>query len=207
MIKRWDVVYIGHPSRNRYWGESDDRPVRTPVCTCTLVTGGDFRLLVDPSFPDADRMASELHRRSGLSFEDIGLVFVTHGHGDHTAGLANFPDATWLAGQSVARDLNASGRLGKEVLDAAEHLPPGVELVPTPGHAAGHCSLRFDCDGQSVAIAGDATITRDFCLDGLSSFGSPTKQERETVRKIRQMADAIVPGHDNWFLSTDRGEK
>ena len=201
MIQRWDVVFIGHPSRNRYWGESDDRAVRTPVCTCTLITGDDFRVLVDPSFSDADRMASELHRRSGLELAEVDFVFMTHGHGDHVAGLSNFPQATWLAGESVARSINASGRYENEVLDAAAHLPPEIDLVSTPGHAEGHCSLRFDCDGQSVVIAGDATITRDFCRDGLASFGAPTEQERETVRRIREMADAIVPGHGNWFLS------
>jgi len=53
---------------------------------------------------------------------------------------------------------------------------------------------------MSVVIAGDATVTREFCLDGLSSFGEPEEQETATVRKLRQMADALVPGHDNWFL-------
>jgi hypothetical protein len=53
---------------------------------------------------------------------------------------------------------------------------------------------------MSVVIAGDATITQEFCRDGLSSFGTPTEQERETVRVLKAMADAMVPGHDNWFL-------
>ncbi len=200
MIKRWDIVYIGHPSRNPYWGEPAGTRARTPVCTCTLITGDGFRLLVDPPIADPDRMAAELHRRSGLTPEEIDLVFVTHAHGDHTAGLHVFSKALWLAGPQVAAALNARGHLDGKVGDASKGLPPDVELVPSPGHAAGHCSLRFDCDGLSVVIAGDATVTREFCLDGLSSFGEPEEEEMRTVHMLRGMADALVPGHDNWFL-------
>jgi glyoxylase-like metal-dependent hydrolase (beta-lactamase superfamily II) len=199
MVKRWDVVVIGSPSRNPYWGESVARPVRTPICTCTLITGDGFRLLVDPSLHDRERMLFALERRSGLGPEGVDLVFVTHPHGDHVAGLECFPDSTWIGAEECAAALNRSGRFSRSVADAARHLPPEVELVPSPGHCSGHHSLRFDCEGKSVVVAGDATLTRDFCRDGLSSFGTPTEQERETVRALTQMADAIVPGHGNWF--------
>jgi glyoxylase-like metal-dependent hydrolase (beta-lactamase superfamily II) len=200
MIRRWDVVVIGHPSRNPYWGESPDRPVRTPVCTCTLVVGDDFRLLVDPSFAEAQQMAYALHRRSGLTPEQVDLVFVTHSHGDHTTGLACFPESCWIAGEECAAAINSAGYLSGTVCDAAGRLPPELELVASPGHCPGHYSLRFYCEGKSVVVAGDATVTRDFCRDALSSFGTPTAQEQETVAKLKDMADAMVPGHDNWFI-------
>ena len=58
MVKRCDVVVIGSPSRNPYWGESDAEPVRTAICTCTLITGDDFRLLVDPSLSGPEQIWS-----------------------------------------------------------------------------------------------------------------------------------------------------
>lgn len=200
MIEHWDVIYIGHPSRNPYWGEPRDEARRTPVCTCTLITGRDFRLLVDPSFADPERMGWELSRRSGLEPDEVEFVFVTHAHGDHTAGLGNFPRATWLAGPGTARALNASGRLSGRVESAEEHLPEGLELLPTPGHTPDICSLLFEADGMTVAVAGDTTVARDFCLEGLSSFGEPTEQEKASVRKLTRRADAVVPGHGNWFV-------
>lgn len=200
MVERWDVVVIGHPSRNPYWGESRDERVRNPVCTCTLITGEDYRLLVDPSYSDPDRMAAELHRRSGLTPDGVDMVFVTHAHGDHTAGLGVFPDAQWLAGPEVAGILNSSGRYEHEVVDAADALPPEVELVSSPGHVRGHCSLRFDCEGLSVVVVGDAILTKGFARDDLSSFGTPDPGELETVARLKAMADALVPGHDNWCL-------
>ena len=90
-VTRWDVVTIGNLSRNRYWGEPDARGVRAVICTCSLVRGSDFRLLVDPSIADAEQMARELDRRTGLNPRDVTAAFVTHEHGDHYAGLAHSP--------------------------------------------------------------------------------------------------------------------
>lgn len=63
---RWDVVTLGNISRNRYWGEADDRPRRAPLCTSTLITVENFHLLVDPSLADAAQMAGELDRRADI---------------------------------------------------------------------------------------------------------------------------------------------
>src|SRR3990172_3672069 len=65
-VKRWDVITIGNLSRNRYWGESDAKGVRAAICTCTLIAGDGFRLLVDPSLVNAADMAKELDRRTGV---------------------------------------------------------------------------------------------------------------------------------------------
>src|SRR3954447_2166299 len=109
MIHRWDIITIGNLSRNRYWGESDDRAYRPAICTCTLITGDGFRLLVDPSLREEERMQAELDRRTGCRLEDVDTVFVTHEHGDHHFGLKHFPHARWLAAPPVARLLNESG--------------------------------------------------------------------------------------------------
>src|SRR5690242_21636596 len=74
-IGRWVVVTMGNLSRNRYWGESDEKVVRSTLCTCTLIQGADFRLLVDPSLANPEEMARELERRTGLKLIDITHVF------------------------------------------------------------------------------------------------------------------------------------
>lgn len=207
MIRRWDIVVIGNLSRNRYWGESEERAVRTPLCTCTLITGAGasqsskgWRLLVDPACEDERAMADALDRRAGLKIDAIDFVFVTHEHGDHHPGLKHFPRAVWLASAESAPAINATDRYGKAVEPAAGRMPEGIELVPTPGHTPGHCSLRFDCDGRSVAVAGDAAMTRDFWLDRRPFFNSADFEEaRRSMRKLADLADVVVPGHDNCF--------
>ena len=201
-VKRWAVVTIGNLSRNRYWGEGDEKGVRSAICSCTLVAGDDFRLLVDPSLPDAEQMAKELDRRTGLKPKDITAAFVTHEHGDHWAGLAHFPEAKWLAGPAVTEILNKGGKLKKPVEGVTGRLFDAADVVPTPGHTKGHHSVRFDCDGLSIVAAGDAIATKDFFRDRRAYFNAVDfEQSARTMDAIAAMADLIVPGHDNYFLS------
>lgn len=204
-VKRWDVVTIGNLSRNRYWGESDATPVRSgSICTCTLVQGEGFRLIADPSLSNADGMARELDRRTGLKLRDITAAFVTHEHADHWYGLAHFPDARWLAAPDVAAALNKTGKLPKPVEAATGRLFESVEVLPTPGHTLSHHSLRFDCEGFSVVIAGDAVATRDFWRERRGYYNCVDFElSAKSMGRIAAVADLVVPGHDNYFLNLD----
>ncbi len=200
-VKRWDVITIGNLSRNRYWGESDDRGVRAAICTCTLVTGRGFRLLVDPSIADAAEMAKELDRRAGVKPQDVTAVFVTHEHGDHVAGIAAFPNARWLASPGVAEVLNKSDKLPRRFEGVGDRLFDAIEVIATPGHTGTHHSLRFDCDGLSIVVAGDAVATRDFFRERRGYFNAVDFElSARTMDSLAAMADIIVPGHDNYFL-------
>jgi len=201
MVRRWDVVTIGNLSRNRYWGESDEKPLRPALCTSTLLTGEGFRLLVDPPLADAEAMAFELFRRTGLRPGAVTAVFVTHGHGDHFAGLGSFSGADWLAAPEVAAELNASGKAAKPVQGASGRLPGAIDVIPTPGHTANHHSLAFECDGRRVVVAGDAVMTRDFWDHRQGYFNSADfDQAAATIDRLAHVADIVVPGHDNYFL-------
>lgn len=200
MVKRWDIVTIGNLSRNRYWGEGEDRARRPALCTSTLILVAGHRLLVDPPIADAQRMAAELDRRTGLTTADIDAVFITHEHGDHHAGLTCFPSAQWCAAPAVAQAINATGRYDKPLQPASGTLFDLIDIVPTPGHTASHHSLRFDCDGLSVVIAGDAVMTRDFWAERRGFFNSAdAAQASRTMESLAHIAGAIIPGHDNWF--------
>jgi glyoxylase-like metal-dependent hydrolase (beta-lactamase superfamily II) len=201
-VKRWDVVTIGNLSRNRYWGESDARGVRSAICTCTVVQGEGFRLIVDPSLSSADEMAKELDRRTGLKLRDLTAAFVTHDHGDHWFGLAHFPEAQWLAAPDVAAALNQTRKLPKPVEAITGRLFDALEIMPTPGHTLSHRSLRFDCDGLSVVIAGDAVPTRDFWRERRGYYNCVDFElSAKTMDTIAGLADLVVPGHDNYFLN------
>ena len=201
-VKRWDVITIGNLSRNRYWGESDAKGVRAAICTCTLITGEGFRLLVDPSLADAADMSRELDRRTGTKPRDITAVFVTHKHGDHFAGIAHFPDAKWLAAPAVAEILNKSGKLPRLVEGAADRLFDAVEVIHTPGHTNAHHGLHFNCVGLSIVIAGDSVATRDFFRERRGYFNAVDFElSARTMDNLAAIADIIVPGHDNYFLA------
>jgi glyoxylase-like metal-dependent hydrolase (beta-lactamase superfamily II) len=203
---RWDVVFIGNLSRNRYWNEADDRPRRSVLSTTTLVSNGDFRLIVDPSISDATRMAAELDRRAGIAPAAIDAVFVTHEHGDHHAGLDAFPDARWLAAPEAAERINGLGRRLKRIEPVEGFIAEGIECIATPGHTNGHHSVLFaDADGYRVVIAGDAVVTRDFWRDARGYFNSSDAGlASDTIKRLGGMVDIVVPGHDNYFICARR---
>lgn len=204
-VKRWDVITIGNLSRNRYWGEADDKGVRSAICTCTLIQGSGFKLLVDPSLENAEAMTCELDRRTGVKPAEIDTVFVTHEHGDHYAGLAHFPGARWCAPAPTAELLNKAQRFAKSVEPASGKLFQCIDIVPAPGHTMGLHALRFDCDGLSVVVAGDAVATRDFWGERRGYYNCVDFElSAKSMEKLARQADIIVPGHDNYFLTRRR---
>lgn len=202
LVTHWDVITIGNLSRNRYWGESDEKPIHSAICTCTVISGKDFHLIVDPSLADEATMLNELTRRTGLTPDKIDVVFITHQHEDHTAGLKHFQKAKWIAGREVASAINKSGTFVKKIEVAGEKLFETIDVISTPGHTPDHKSLRFDYKGLSIVIAGDSVATRDFWDERRSYYNVVNNEEaKATMEKINKMADIIVPGHDNNFFN------
>jgi glyoxylase-like metal-dependent hydrolase (beta-lactamase superfamily II) len=200
-VDRWAIITIGNLSRNRYWGEPDAKPLRSAICTSTLISGRDFHLLVDPSLADRDAVAKELDRRSGLKLDDITAVFVTHEHGDHYAGIGHFQKAAWYAAAPVAEILNGRKIFARAIQPAPTSLFGAVDVIPTPGHTRSHHALRFDCDSRSIVAAGDSVATRDFWRERRSYYNAvDAALAARTMEKLAAIASVIIPGHDNYFL-------
>lgn len=200
-VTHWDVITIGNLSRNRYWGESEEKSLHAVICTTTLISGKDFHVIVDPSLESEEAMAAELKRRSGLTPADINVVFMTHEHGDHHAGLKNFPKAQWLASDLVADALNRTGSYSKKIEAAGKTIFDLIDVVSTPGHTPGTAGLRFDYRGISVFVAGDAVATKDFWDEGRMYFKALDVEESlRSYKKIASLSDIVVPGHDNYFV-------
>lgn len=202
VVNHWDVITIGNLSRNRYWGESDEKAIHDVICTCTVISGKDFHIIVDPSIADEKAMAIELKRRTGLVPDNIDMVFITHQHGDHVAGLKHFQKARWVAGSETASILNHSGSYARQVETAGIKLFGTIDVVPTPGHTPDHQSLRFDYKGLSVVVAGDSVATRDFWDERRAYYNVlDAAESKRSMEKINSIADIIVPGHDNCFVN------
>ncbi len=201
-IIHWDIITIGNLSRNRYWGESDERAIHNVICTCTVISGKNFHIIVDPSLADELAMATELKRRTGLTPDKIDAVFITHQHGDHLAGIKHFPKARWLAGTDVALALNKSGHHTKLIEPAGNSLFQSIDVINTPGHTPDHMGLRFDYRDLSVVIAGDSVTTKDFWDERRMYYNViDISESKRTMEKIDSIADIIVPGHDNCFFN------
>ena len=219
MAVSFDVISIGCLSRNRLWNEI--KPVRVSHATTTLVRDGDTTILVDPSLP-GPVLEKLLFDRAGLAPRQIEVVFLTSFRPVHRRGLDLFARADVFMGEkeieSVARHLDETrdntpgdtevrsliqserGILNR-IKPAPDRLTPQVHLFPTPGPSVGSCSLLLTPPARTVAVAGDAVLTRAHYEAGVvfeQSFDA--EAAKESLTELVELADLLVPGHDNLVL-------
>jgi glyoxylase-like metal-dependent hydrolase (beta-lactamase superfamily II) len=215
---RFDIISIGTLSRNRVWGETE--AVRTPHATTTLIRSGKRNILVDPGLPGA-ALGARLYERTGLRPEQVDTVFLTNFRPAHRAGLGLFTQARVLIGDAEQQATRA--HLESLIQDAPvedidrsvlmqelallERLTPAddkvadlLDLFPLPGYTPGNCGLLIKLPTASVMVAGDAVPTQDHFLAGQvlpDSYSIEAAQE--SMREVYEIADLIIPGHDNLF--------
>jgi glyoxylase-like metal-dependent hydrolase (beta-lactamase superfamily II) len=100
----YDTGYSGH-----FFSATDTWPERL------------YRTVLPVELPEAEVLRNQLDR-FGLTPADIGTVIVSHYHGDHIAGLRDFPNARFIALQADTEHFaNLIGKRWRATLGA--HLP------------------------------------------------------------------------------------
>ncbi len=216
------VISIGSLSRHELWPR--DRQPRTPHATTTLIRSGDRVILVDPGLPPKV-IAARLTERSGLEAKDITDVFLTNFRPAHRWGLDAFSEARWWIGQAereaVGISLIERLRLEEEpaaraVLEqeiallrrcepAPDRLAERVDLFPLPGYTPGGCGLLLCHPTSTTLIAGDAVPTVEHLEQGrILPSAFDLDQAKESFMEAVEIADLIVPGHDNLVVNPAR---
>jgi glyoxylase-like metal-dependent hydrolase (beta-lactamase superfamily II) len=139
--------------------------------TNTYLYGSDPCTVIDPGPDDAghlDALRAAAEERGG-----IGVVLLTHSHGDHAAGAVRFDDVVLPAGE-------------------AEH--GGLRALATPGHAADHVCFLTD-DG--VCFSGDLVLGEGSTF--VPPDGGSLSAYMESLRLVQAEAPALIcPGHGPW---------
>lgn len=148
---------------------------------CFLLRTPDITLLVDTGVGGA--LLSGLEA-AGVRPEDVQAVAYTHLHGDHVGGnltgpednpTATFPNARYFVPRGEwthfveesspgynarvhdkFKPLHAQGLV--QLVDDGESISPGLTILATPGHTAGHCSILVQSGDAKAVIVGDAII-------------------------------------------------
>lgn len=182
--------------------------VKAGVSAAHLVDTGDGgAVLIDAGDdPRAEAILAAL-QASGRAASDIVAVLLTHGHPDHTAGLAALPDAPvyvlgpdadLVRGERTADNLlgrfREARRTGVEVareLSDGEVLafgPLRVEVFGLPGHTRG--SAAFFARG--VLFVGDSAAAT---MDGAVVAAAPvvSADRAQNRRSLRRLCRRLAP--------------
>jgi glyoxylase-like metal-dependent hydrolase (beta-lactamase superfamily II) len=218
------VVSIGTLSRNRLWGET--AAVRTAHATTTLVCEEDRAILVDPSLP-ATALAARFHERTGRRLSAVTDVFCTTLRPVHRRSIEALRHAKWWCSEDeleTYRDhlqglLGSGDRLGAEDIAEAEaelkqvsrfraapqQFSKQVQMYPLYGASAGSAGLLLTPVTSTIVIAGDAALTSAHIRQGQVWEGcADTQQGLRSLEDLLELADVIIPGHDNVVLSPQR---
>jgi len=162
-----------------------------------------------------NRSAADALAEVDMTPGDIGLVINTHLHFDHCGQNAVFKHAAcYVQRAEVARAERESPDLYQwfdfmnarfELLDGDTEVLPGLAVITTPGHTAGHQSVVVQSgDGAPDVLIGDAAYTpRQYlgpATDDLpSGQASDPAAWRESLQRIRSMS----PGQVHFCHHTD----
>ena len=181
---------------------------------------------------DHDRSIGDALREVGLSPDDIDFVIMSHLHFDHSGGATRFStsgkglapvfgrarhvvqrreweDATHPHERNRASYLQENiGPLGEsgllQLVDGETEIVPGVRVIPTPGHTAGHQSVligAWDPGAPKALFLGDVVPTAVHVkLPWVMSYDldpARTVETKSALFKRAVMEDwLLVWGHD-----------
>lgn len=181
----------------------------TGASTVTLINGENL-LVVDTGFEreaDATMMNEKKNNENlkwllcqeGLTPEDIDYVFFTHLHMDHVGNYRVFTNARFFMS---TYEYERSSIPNSEPVDDHDEIMENVSVLYTPGHTKGHCSVKVELE-DTMVIAGDAIVSLTYLLKGKFWSYNPDyysdEASQESVRKIVDTADYIIPGHGSLF--------
>jgi N-acyl homoserine lactone hydrolase len=160
-------------------------------------------------------------RRAGFNPDDVELVINSHLHYDHCGGNIQFPRARIMMQRAELDSASSapedSGGYRKvdfltgqqmELLDGAHDVfgDGTLTLFPTPGHTAGHQSLRVEHESGVAVLAGDACYMAETLLsdDALPSPSLTYDAEAfmRSLAQLRELAESgakVFVGHDPEF--------
>jgi glyoxylase-like metal-dependent hydrolase (beta-lactamase superfamily II) len=157
--------------------------------TNTYLYGSGPCAVIDPGPDDAghrDAVLAAAGERGG-----VGLILLTHGHGDHSDGAEALAraagEAQTGAGTAVERPL--------VILPADGEEHAGLRAIATPGHAADHVCLVTE---DRVCFSGDLVLGQGSTFvppDGGSLIAYMDSLQRMQAEPI----ELICPGHGPWI--------
>ena len=157
--------------------------------TNTYLYGSEPCVVIDPGPNDAGHL--EAVRMAAEERGGIGVVLLTHSHGDHADGAEALVTAA-----AEKQALKAGGAAWKPeiVLPRDGEERAGLRVLATPGHAANHvCLLTSD----GVCFSGDLVLGEGSTF--VPPDGGSLAAYMDSLRLLQaEPLELICPGHGPW---------
>ncbi len=186
-----DILVVG------YLEQGEDHSILKADSTSVLIRTPKHNIVVDTSTKYMRPFLKTSFKQIGVFVKDVDIVVLTHTHDDHTGNLDMFPKAKVYVHSGSDKTYNNMIVVEDEVFDLCE----GVKLVHTPGHCDEEMSVFVEADRKYV-IAGDAIPLEDnLRLNVPPRLNNDPELALQSIKKIRDYADVIVPGHGFPFMT------
>lgn len=154
--------------------------------------GAKINILIDTGTPKFFPVIVEKLKEQNLTPEDIHYICNTHFHLDHCGNDAFFRNATVWVGRSN-HDYNNGKATIYQNTDLVKY-PAGIKMILTPGHTMDHAAYVYEENGVRYVCGGDAVREDIIRSQRVPPVHAPEKFV-ESMKKIFEMADVIIPGH------------
>jgi N-acyl homoserine lactone hydrolase len=186
--------------------------------------GGDEKILVDTGLEEfmVPDHVGEQHgweilefedalQTVGLRPEDIDVIVHTHLHNDHCENDYKCPNAQIIVQKTEYEFFRnphpLDHRYYPDLLDGLDvrqvegdvAFRDGIDLILTPGHTPGGQSVGIQTSAGKAVITGFCCNALNFPADGPvvpSGVHIDAIAAYESAKKIREMADILIPLHD-----------
>jgi glyoxylase-like metal-dependent hydrolase (beta-lactamase superfamily II) len=174
--------------------------------------------LLEEIAPEEISTIEESLAKFDYSTEDIKTIILTQLHVDHILNAKKFPNAKFIVQKEeleFALDphpLYAQARCGDlcdelsfEIISGDTEIVPGVKVIATPGHTPGGQSVVVTTRQGNAVICGMCTIDENFAYGEtivIPGMISDPFKAYDSMVKIRETADIIIPLHSQRLLST-----
>ncbi len=171
-----------------------------PVLVDTGVGSGHKH--IDATFSPVQRSLDEALAASGVAVQDVAMVINSHLHFDHCGSNRRFPGVPLVAQRTECDAAHEPRYTIEEWVDypGAEWAPvdgpaeilPGISVLPTPGHTAGHQSVVV-VDGTHVEVIAAQAVYDPAELEAGASVEPLPSDEAATTSASANAIKALGP--------------
>jgi glyoxylase-like metal-dependent hydrolase (beta-lactamase superfamily II) len=174
--------------------------------TVTLIIGPKLLIIVDTGLRDEEDLILSALSKLNIQPQDLDILVNTHSHPDHSGNNRLFEGITFIGHRSEFSDLDK--KFNYQLIETEQILGPGVCVVKTPGHTHGSVSVffsgKYEDNIVKCAITGDALPILDNYLKWIPpGINFDPDIALESMKKITNNAEIIIPGHDKPFRIID----